>query len=448
MTKDYPTGEELERMNKRMVEIRQLHELAVFVVEREDDNRKTFVELMAATGDLLDDNDRLKKEIEELKGKLAEQPTLVDKRPLIDDEQVEPMMKKISDLETELEAKVKVNEKCLEHIDQLSEAIEKEQSQALYYKEELEKEKRKVLKLEKEVKDYEEDLSEKDQALESMMGERNLLQGENEKYEEVLKKAREEKEKKDELLNRVGGIVGANYQNTILVCLITQMERKDKLEQEKKEALDHIRGQTATYQALERDKKALEEEIYLIKAELKGKQAGIDEWKIIYEELEQEKETFEIKDKKVTKWIGNHIKKYKALEEENKELRSKDRVNFLVRMVQEKNLEFFEEYLSGDEDYNHIQELMECIVALEEKVTTLSQKDKDMIKADVFVNHIKGHLSDTTKFEPGIPVICKICNKTIDEIFEEKEPPEPGYNPTEDMVAEDRGPPDEEEGGG
>ena len=59
--------------------------------------------------------------------------------------------------------------------------------------EELEVERAKVLKLEKEVEDYEEDLSQRDRDFENMMGERNLLHRENEKYEEVLKKVMEDK---------------------------------------------------------------------------------------------------------------------------------------------------------------------------------------------------------------------------------------------------------------
>lgn len=39
---------------------------------------------------------------------------------------------------------------------------------------------------------------------------------------------------------------------------------------------------------------------------------------------------------------------------------------------------------------------------------------KDTEKDIVFVQHIENHLKDTGKF-----VMCKICGKTIDEIYEE-----------------------------
>ena len=40
---------------------------------------------------------------------------------------------------------------------------------------------------------------------------------------------------------------------------------------------------------------------------------------------------------------------------------------------------------------------------------------RNLIKAKVFVDHVQKHL------EPGQKVICKICSKNIDEIFEEYE---------------------------
>ena len=40
---------------------------------------------------------------------------------------------------------------------------------------------------------------------------------------------------------------------------------------------------------------------------------------------------------------------------------------------------------------------------------------RDTEKSIVFVQHIENHLKDTGQF-----VICKICGKTIDEIYEEE----------------------------
>lgn len=39
--------------------------------------------------------------------------------------------------------------------------------------------------------------------------------------------------------------------------------------------------------------------------------------------------------------------------------------------------------------------------------------DRSMAMAEVFVEHVKNHL------DKNQVVVCKICNKTIDEIFEE-----------------------------
>ena len=39
-------------------------------------------------------------------------------------------------------------------------------------------------------------------------------------------------------------------------------------------------------------------------------------------------------------------------------------------------------------------------------------------KNDVFVKHIENHL----KAYPGAKVICKICGRTIDQIYQEEKP--------------------------
>jgi len=55
------------------------------------------------------------------------------------------------------------------------------------------------------------------------------------------------------------------------------------------------------------------------------------------------------------------------------------------------------------------------------KTTTLDK----MSKALKFVEHIEAHLKDLAKYNPywtewkNAKVMCKICNKTIDEIAEE-----------------------------
>ena len=40
---------------------------------------------------------------------------------------------------------------------------------------------------------------------------------------------------------------------------------------------------------------------------------------------------------------------------------------------------------------------------------------KDTEKAIIYVQHIENHLKDTGRF-----VMCKVCGKTIDEIYEEE----------------------------
>ena len=46
---------------------------------------------------------------------------------------------------------------------------------------------------------------------------------------------------------------------------------------------------------------------------------------------------------------------------------------------------------------------------------------KRYLEAIEFVEHIEKHLKDETKFPKGSKVMCKICDKTIDEIFDESE---------------------------
>ncbi|MBA7474734.1 hypothetical protein ES707_10088 [subsurface metagenome] len=42
-------------------------------------------------------------------------------------------------------------------------------------------------------------------------------------------------------------------------------------------------------------------------------------------------------------------------------------------------------------------------------------------KALIFIEHIEAHLEELFKPEAKAKVMCKICGKTIDEIFEEAE---------------------------
>jgi len=45
--------------------------------------------------------------------------------------------------------------------------------------------------------------------------------------------------------------------------------------------------------------------------------------------------------------------------------------------------------------------------------------DEEIDRALVFVAHIEKHLKDDINFSRHAKVICTICNKTIDEIYEE-----------------------------
>ena len=52
-------------------------------------------------------------------------------------------------------------------------------------------------------------------------------------------------------------------------------------------------------------------------------------------------------------------------------------------------------------------------------------------KADIFVAHIDAHLSEIEalgEVEPGQKVCCKICNKDIDQIYEEEMKHKPQFN--------------------
>lgn len=47
------------------------------------------------------------------------------------------------------------------------------------------------------------------------------------------------------------------------------------------------------------------------------------------------------------------------------------------------------------------------------------ERIKKMEKALIFVEHVEEHLKTMFKPEDNDKVICKICNKTIDEIYKE-----------------------------
>lgn len=47
----------------------------------------------------------------------------------------------------------------------------------------------------------------------------------------------------------------------------------------------------------------------------------------------------------------------------------------------------------------------------------IKRAERQIDKARLFVNHVKNHFS---KDHPDWKVKCKICNKTIDEIYQEK----------------------------
>ena len=149
-------------------------------------------------------------------------------------------------------------------------------------------------------------------------------------------------------------------------------------------------------------------------------------------------------------WAEINLKEKKALEEKLRTFDTKDLLKYISDLeVKVKNLERIlrvsEEvndkeypwklmvYHNGKHDAiwlyteKELQRLLDLHPQIknpdkpEEKPPTLSQKDKDMIRADVFVKHIEGHLADEHVGRSGSRslVICKICNKTIDEIFEE-----------------------------
>jgi len=50
--------------------------------------------------------------------------------------------------------------------------------------------------------------------------------------------------------------------------------------------------------------------------------------------------------------------------------------------------------------------------------------EEEKARALIFVRHIQDHLTEgrykSIIFPPDAKVICKICNKTIDEIYEEE----------------------------
>ena len=46
--------------------------------------------------------------------------------------------------------------------------------------------------------------------------------------------------------------------------------------------------------------------------------------------------------------------------------------------------------------------------------------EEEIDRAVVFVRHIEKHLRDDVSFSRHAKVICKICDKTIDEIYEEE----------------------------
>ena len=47
-------------------------------------------------------------------------------------------------------------------------------------------------------------------------------------------------------------------------------------------------------------------------------------------------------------------------------------------------------------------------------------REEEIDRALVFVKHIEKHLIEMGEFTPDAKVMCKICNKTIDEIYEEE----------------------------
>ena len=48
----------------------------------------------------------------------------------------------------------------------------------------------------------------------------------------------------------------------------------------------------------------------------------------------------------------------------------------------------------------------------------MSEEEKD--RALVFVRHIEKHLKDDVSFSRHAKVLCKICNRSIDDIYEEE----------------------------
>jgi len=63
------------------------------------------------------------------------------------------------------------------------------------------------------------------------------------------------------------------------------------------------------------------------------------------------------------------------------------------------------------------EQINRAILIYEEKLLKILQKSKKALR---FVEHIEEHLKNSVQFSEHAKVMCKICNKTIDEIVKPK----------------------------
>ena len=71
------------------------------------------------------------------------------------------------------------------------------------------------------------------------------------------------------------------------------------------------------------------------------------------------------------------------------------------------------------ESKNNIYKLMDITLEEINKKERRKEKYKKMKKALVFIEHIEKHLDEIFEPTENVKVTCRVCEKTIDEIYEE-----------------------------
>jgi len=90
--------------------------------------------------------------------------------------------------------------------------------------------------------------------------------------------------------------------------------------------------------------------------------------------------------------------------------------NSEVGIIQSKTVGIFDELIKSITDENISEEkLSSKYDELVEKVVYLVEEIVDNHKSNIFVQHIEAHLEQMGLSEEN--VVCKICDKTIDEIY-------------------------------